>query len=107
MFSEQLVNDAGRFVSLAVVIPLNRLYLHWIQNEVYSLSRRKSQQYKAYTGGSLSTGHREKLVRYYVWTLLYILRDLDTKKVGADVFGEIQNVALEENGEDKIVKENN
>jgi len=29
------------------------------------------------------------------------LRDLDTKKIGAEVFGELQNVMQEGNGEDK------
>ena len=32
-------------------------------------------------------------------------RDLDNKKIGAEVFGELQNVMLEENGEDKMVRE--
>ena len=32
----------------------------------------------------------------FIW-----LRDLDTKKIGTEVFGELQNVVLEENGEDK------
>ena len=31
------------------------------------------------------------------------LRDLDTKKIGAEVFGELRNMVLEENGEDKMV----
>ena len=35
------------------------------------------------------------------------LRDLDTKKIGTEVFGELQNVVLEENGEDKMVRESN
>ena len=35
------------------------------------------------------------------------LRDLDTKKIGAEVFGELLNVMLEENGEDKMVRESN
>jgi hypothetical protein len=33
-----------------------------------------------------------------------LLRDLDSKKIGAEVFGELRNVVLEENGEDKIEK---
>ena len=32
--------------------------------------------------------------------LLIWLRDLNIKKTGADVFGELRNVVLEENGED-------
>jgi len=35
------------------------------------------------------------------------LRNLDTKKIGADAFGEYLNVLLEENGEDKMVEESN
>ena len=33
------------------------------------------------------------------------LRHLDTKKIGAKLFGEPRNVVLEENGEDKTVRE--
>jgi hypothetical protein len=33
------------------------------------------------------------------------LRDLDTKKIRVEVFGELQNLVLEENGEDKMVRE--
>ena len=36
------------------------------------------------------------LEHFFIW-----LRDLDTKKIGALVFGEPCNVALEENGEDE------
>ena len=32
---------------------------------------------------------------------------MDTKKIGADIFGELRNVALEENGEDKMARESN
>ena len=35
------------------------------------------------------------------------LRDLDTKKIGAEVFEELLNVVLEENGEDKMIIESN
>ena len=35
------------------------------------------------------------------------LRDLETKKVEVEVFGEFWNVVLEENGEDTMVTENN
>jgi hypothetical protein len=38
----------------------------------------------------------------FIW-----LRDLDTNKIGAEVFGELLNVALEENGENKMVTESN
>ena len=51
---------------------------------------------------------RKKLVWCYVWSIdLYVTRDLDTKKIGAEVFGEHQNVVLKDNGEDKIVSESN
>ena len=36
-----------------------------------------------------------------------LLRDLDIKKIGTEVFGELQNVVLGENGEDKMVRESN
>ena len=36
----------------------------------------------------------------FIW-----LRDLDTKKIGTEVFRELRNVVLEENGEDKMAKE--
>ena len=39
---------------------------------------------------------------YFIW-----LRDLETKKIGAEVFEELWNVVLEENGEDKMVRESN
>ena len=40
--------------------------------------------------------------------LLYMAqRDLDTKKIGAKVFGELWNVVQEENGEDKTAREIN
>ena len=35
------------------------------------------------------------------------LKDLDTKKIGGEVFGELENVILEENGEGKMVRESN
>ena len=34
-------------------------------------------------------------------------RDLDTKIIETEVFGELRNVVLEENGEDKMVRESN
>ena len=33
------------------------------------------------------------------------LRDMATKKIGAEIFGKLRNVVLEENGEDKMVRE--
>ena len=39
---------------------------------------------------------------YFIW-----LRDLDIKKIGKEVFGEVLNVVLEENGENKMVRESN
>ena len=38
----------------------------------------------------------------FIW-----LRDLNTKKIGAEVYGELLNVVLEKNGEDKMVRESN
>ena len=38
----------------------------------------------------------------FIW-----LRDLDTKKIETQIFDELWNVVLEENGEDKIVRESN
>ena len=38
----------------------------------------------------------------FIW-----LRDLDAKKIGTEVFGELRNGVLEENGEDKMVRESN
>jgi hypothetical protein len=32
------------------------------------------------------------------------IRDLDNKKIGAEVFGELRNVMLKENGEDKMTR---
>ena len=36
-----------------------------------------------------------------------LLRDPENKKIGAQVFGEILNVVLEENEEDKVLRESN
>ena len=46
----------------------------------------------------------KKLVRCYVWSIaLYGSRDLDTKKIGMEVFGELRNLVLKENGKDKMI----
>ena len=50
---------------------------------------------------------KKKLVRYYVWSIALYGSDLNTKKIGTEVFGELQNVVLEEYGEDKMVRESN
>ena len=34
-------------------------------------------------------------------------RDPDTNKIGAEVFGELRNMVLEKNGEDKMTRESN
>ena len=39
--------------------------------------------------------------------LLYMAQRPDTKKIGTEVLGELRNVVLEENGEDKMVRESN
>jgi hypothetical protein len=38
----------------------------------------------------------------FIW-----LRYLNTKKIGVEVFGDFSNEVLEENGEDKLVRESN
>ena len=43
-----------------------------------------------------------RLEHFTVW-----LRDLNIKKIGADVFGKLRNVMLEENEVDKIVRKTN
>ena len=40
-------------------------------------------------------------------TFFLCLTDLDTKKIRAEKFGELRNVVLEDNGEDKMVREIN
>jgi hypothetical protein len=40
------------------------------------------------------------LEHYFIW-----LRDLE--KIGAEIFGDLRNVILEEKGEDKMVREHN
>ena len=42
---------------------------------------------------------KKKLVRCYVWSI--------TKKIEAEVFGDLRSVVLDENGEDKMVRESN
>ena len=48
---------------------------------------------------------RKKFVWCYIWSI--VLYGSETKKIGAEVFGVLQNVVLEEKGEDKIVREIN
>ena len=43
---------------------------------------------------------RKKLEHCFIW-----LRDLDAKKIGAEIFRELWNVVLDENGEDKMISE--
>ena len=38
---------------------------------------------------------------------IVLLIDLDTKKIGAEVFGKLQNMNLKESGEGKMVREGN
>ena len=48
---------------------------------------------------------RKKLVRCYGLEHCFILlRDLDSKNIGVEVFWELWNVVLEENGEDKVFR---
>ena len=47
--------------------------------------------------------YSDVILEYYiVW-----LRDLDTEKIGAGVFGELRNVVLEENEEDEMAMKRN
>jgi hypothetical protein len=42
--------------------------------------------------------YRKILVRSYIWSIiLHGSRDLETKKIGAEIFGELRNMVLEEN----------
>jgi hypothetical protein len=51
---------------------------------------------------------RKKLIRCYVWSIaLYVLRDLVTDKIGAEVFVETRKVVLEENEKEKMNREGN
>ena len=51
---------------------------------------------------------RKKLIRCYVWSIaLYGSETWTLNKIGAEVFGEPSNLVLEENGEDKMVRESN
>ena len=50
---------------------------------------------------------RKKLILCYVWNITLFGRDLDTKKIGEEVFGELWNVVLEQNGEDKMARASN
>ena len=47
-------------------------------------------------------GHLLYLEHCIIW-----LVDQDNKKIGAEVFGELQNVELKQNEEDEIVRERN
>ena len=49
----------------------------------------------------------KKLVRCMFGALLYLVQRPDTKKIRAEVFGELRNVVQEENGEDIMVRESN
>ena len=54
--------------------------------------------------------------KYHSWQESYTLNsgrnqlgvtlgNLDTKKIGAEIFGELRNAVLEKNGEDKMARE--
>ena len=53
----------------------------------------------------LNIALKKKLVGCYVCFIWP--RYLDIKKIGAEVFGKLWNVALQENGKDKIIREIN
>ena len=50
---------------------------------------------------------RKNLVVLCMDHCIILLRDLDTKKTGGELIGELRNVVLEENGEDKKVRVSN
>ena len=51
---------------------------------------------------------KKKLVRCYVWSIaLYDSETWTLRKLERRYFGELCNVVLEENGEDKMVRESN
>ena len=53
----------------------------------------------------LNTELRKKLVMYYVWSIALALRPKHIKKIGVQLLGELRNVVLDENGEDKMDRE--
>ena len=50
---------------------------------------------------------KKKLVRCYVWSIALCGSETWTLKKLEQVLGELRNVVLEENGEDKMVRESN
>jgi hypothetical protein len=46
------------------------------------------------------------LIRRYIWIVALYCSETWTLKIGADVFVELSNMVLEENGDDKMVREN-
>ena len=52
--------------------------------------------------------HLHYVMLCYVWSIaLYGLETWILKKIGTEIFGELRNVVLDENGEDKMARENN
>jgi hypothetical protein len=49
----------------------------------------------------------KKMVRCYVWSISLLDSENWTQKTGAIVFGELRNVVMEGNGEDKMMRECN
>ena len=56
---------------------------------------------------NLNIEFRKKLVRFMFEAYIVWLKETDIKKIGVEIFGELQNVELEENGEEKMAKESN
>ena len=48
---------------------------------------------------------RKKLDKYYVWSIAFYDSDTWTQKIGVEIFRDIRNLVLEENGEEKMAKE--
>ena len=65
----------------AIIVFLDKHAKHWTQEEI---------------------GYVLYLEHCFIW-----LRDLDTETIRAEVFRELWNMVLEENGEDKMVRESN
>ena len=82
------------------------LILHWMV--AYHFPK---QKYNCYLRFSRNVSLR--VFQFKLWLLNLFeeshlwSRDLDTKKIRAEIFGQLRNVVLEKNGEDKMVRESN
>ena len=67
-------------------------------NSITVMANRKTSRLTS----TLNIELREKLVMYYIWR-----RDPDIRKIGVELFLQLRNVELEENGEDKMARKSN